>query len=381
MLFFEGEQSLAGIDSINLLIWPHLYDFLDHKKSADPRNRISIIPNKRTIQLRNSVYIPIPNYLLHISGEFISPHLPIKETVVKAISILITRKVLNIIDRTNGMAFDIISEPFIRENLFLFVSGISDIEFCFDFEPENIWLSKSARVIDTKDRLFQDMLKTKLKDRPDCLFKIGCTYYSNDYNGRRKSTLKLYNREIKLLKKNNEYPANFIRNNPFKIRIEFTFKKNRNTSYLNFNNLEGDYHQIIERFIPYLAKKYKKYFLDKIMVNPVGNPCFAKIYALAHADAIKGEKRLKASGHQKKDEKRFIEERNYLDLINKLKQSKHIYDMFMWELPDSYFVEWERACSYSPFDFMDEERILFKEDGFIFLKDNWIMPKFRTIDD
>jgi len=118
MLFFEGEQSLAGIDSINLLIWPHLYGFLDHKKSADPKNRISIIPNKRSIQLRNGVHIPIPNYLLHISGEFISPHLPIKETVVKAISILITRKVLNIIDRTNGMAFDIISEPFIRENLF-----------------------------------------------------------------------------------------------------------------------------------------------------------------------------------------------------------------------------------------------------------------------
>jgi len=381
MLFFEGEQSLAGIDSINLLIWPHLYDFLDHKKSADPKNRISIIHNKRNIRLRNNICIPIPNYLLHISGEFISPCLPIKETIVKAISLLITRKVLNIIDRTNGIVFDIISEPFIRENLFLFVSGISDIEFCFDFEPKNIWLSESTNVIDTTCTMFRETLKSKLKDRPDCLFKIGGTYYSNDYNRRRKSTIKLYNRETKLLKKNNEYSTNFIRSNPYKIRIEFYFKKNRNTSYLNFFNLDGNCNQIMERFIPYLAKKYKKYFLGKIMVNPVDNPYFGKIYTLAHAGAIKSEKLLKASKHQKRGEKRFTEEQNYLNLIHKLKQNKKDYGMLMWELPDSCFVEWERACSYSPYGVMDEGRILFKVDDFIFLRDTGIMPKFRTIGD
>ena len=117
------------------------------------------------------------------------------------------------------------------------------------------------------------------------------------------------------------------------------------------------------------------------MINPVGNPCFAKIYALAHADAIKGEKRLKASGHQKRGEKRFIEEQNYLNLIHKLKQNKESYDRFTWALPSCYFVEWERACSYSPFDLMDEERIFFKEDGFIFLRNTGIMPMFRTIND
>jgi len=381
MLFFEGEQCLAGIDSINLMIWPYLYDFLDYKKPADPKNRISIIPNKRSIQLRNNVCVPIPNYLLHISGEFISPHMPIKETIAKAISLLITRKTLNIFDRANGISFDIIPESFIRENLFLFVSGISDVEFCFDFEPKNIWLSESAKVMDTNDKLFREILKTKLKKRTDCLFKIGDTYYSNDYNKRRKSTIKLYNRETKLLKKNNEYPASFIRNNPYKVRIEFYFKKNRNSPYLNFSNLDGNYQQIIERFTPYLAKKYKKYFLNKIIVNSIGNPYFAKIYALAHSDAIKSGKLLKASRHQKRDAWRFIAEQNYLDLMHKLKQNKQNYDVFMWGLPDSYFVEWERAYSYSPFDMMDEERILFKEDGFVFLKDNWIRPKFTEIDD
>jgi len=381
MLFFEGEQWLAGIDSINLMIWPYLYGFLDHTKPVDPRNRISIISNKRSIKIYNGVHIPIPHYVLHISGEFISPDLPIKETVVKAISLLITRKVLNIIDRTNGISFDIIPKSFIRENLFLFVSGISDVEFCFDFEPKNIWLSESAKVMDTNDELFRGILKTKLKERIDCLFKIGNTYYSNDYNKRRKSTIKLYNRETKLLKKNNEYPASFIRNNPYKVRIEFYFKKNRNSPYLNFSNLDGNYQQIIERFTPYLAKKYKKYFLDKIMVNPVDNPYFAKIYALAHADAIKSEKLLKASKHQKRCENRFIEEQFYLDLMCKLRQNKGSYDRLMWALPDSYFVEWERACSYSPFDFMDEERLLFKEGDFILLKDKWIMPEFAEIND
>jgi len=121
--------------------------------------------------------------------------------------------------------------------------------------------------------------------------------------------------------------------------------------------------------------------LDKIMVNPVDNPYFAKIYALAHADAIKSEKLLKASKHQKRCENRFIEEQFYLDLMCKLRQNKGSYDRLMWALPDSYFVEWERACSYSPFDFMDEERLLFKEGDFILLKDKWIMPEFAEIND
>jgi hypothetical protein len=84
--------------------------------------------------------------------------------------------------------------------------------------------------------------------------------------------LKLYDREKWLLKKRTEYPVDFIRNNQFKKRIEFVLQYGK-SSYLNLHNLDGTYFETIERFIFELAKLYKRYFFNRIFVNPIEHEC------------------------------------------------------------------------------------------------------------
>jgi hypothetical protein len=254
--------------------------------------------------------------------------------------------------------FPIISNEFIRANLPLFITGISLVEFCFDFKPENIHITESANTLNQADKeILSESLEKKLRERADFLIiDDDTTAYSNDYNKKtgRKSTLKLYDREKRLLEKKTEYPADFIKKNPYKKRIEFILQ-NRKSPYLNLNNFDGNYYEVIERFIPYLAKLYKRYFLNKVYVNSIDYKYFDQIYTMSKWDSIPRNKELKSNNKIMKDDiklnriqklykitnKLRIEERKRKNRIKKLEEAKIRELQNIKEYPDNYYTDIE----------------------------------------
>jgi hypothetical protein len=382
MLFFNGKQYLEGIDSIDLMIQPSLYRFLRLDKQLDPYNKISLYSKNATFQglstgLANKHYI-----YLHISGEYINPELPIKDTIANAISALFQKGILYLYGR-KGEILNELNRNTIRDKLNLFVTGISGIEFCFDFIPENVHISDYAKIIDVKDVSFQEFKQKKQKERPRILVKCGTTYYSFDYTPQRNSILKMYNRKIHLLQKNNEYKASFINNNPYIIRIEFVLKRNKNTSYLTLNNLDGNYYQVINKFIPYLAKIYKKYFIDIIVNNTFNYPNFYRIYTLAHSDALRSNKLLENTSRIKTTKRN--DSSYYNELVSLLqKEKREKINLLNKNIPDSFYfycMNFSKLHGITPFDIHDDDKILFKDDDFIFMKDQWCYPKYKTINE
>lgn len=387
MLIFNGKQYIEGIDGIDLLIQPDLYGFLNHTNRFDPINKLLIYSTVAKFPSNDPIYPFISKefHYLHISGEYINPYLPLKEVIASAIYRLFLTRVFNFIDFKTFEKLNNISEDIIKDNLNLFVVGISGIEFCFDFPRSSVKINENNKIINVNDDDFISFLKMKLKDRQNCLIKDNTTYYSFDFNKRRKSTLKLYDREQWLLIKNNEYPVNFIKQNPYKLRLEFVLKRNYNTQYLTMNNIDGNYQQVIMKFIPYLAKLYRKYFFGKVEINTYNHPLFNIIYELANKEYIYNPKQLENISKEKIANKRSTNSDKFMKLYNILQNNKRKNDRLLEKLPDSYFVPLDRIIqnnSYNPFDMHNEEKILLKiDDEFIFLKNNYINPVFRTIDD
>jgi hypothetical protein len=83
------------------------------------------------------------------------------------------------------------------------------------------------------------------------------TRYSPDYPGERKSILKAYLRPERLRVKNH-HAFTSIDSMMFTNRIEFSLK-NRNCRYLALENLCGDYDMIFNRYLPFLASRWRQY--------------------------------------------------------------------------------------------------------------------------
>jgi len=386
MLLHDGKQIIEGIDSIALKFQPYIIPFLHFEKTLDPRKKISIYNTQSVFQFNAEIYFK-RHWYLHISGEYIHPELPLKEIIAAAIHQLFIKKVLCIPNTLKNTMFTEISQNLILDNLSLFISGISTIEFCFDFKRENIMVSPYAKIIETSTDEFINLKKIKLKDRPKCLIKEKTTYYSCDYKGNRKSVLKLYDREIWLPKKGNEYTHDFIQKNPYKMRLEFVLKRHQNTQYLTLNNLEGNVTQVIKRFTLYLAKLYRDYFLGLIKVNCSDYPNFSKIYTIAHDEAISRSNELENYNKTRVKGKKLDECIKYSKLLSLLKKEDRKADKLLSNPPNTYFAGFDnlpdlmKNHSITPYDLINDDKVLLKdEDGFIFLKDSGYMPTFKTVE-
>jgi len=389
MLFYNGKQILEGIDGIDLLIQPYLYPYLEIYK-IDSSNKVSVYTKTAKVpQYIENIYANKYYHYLHISGEFINPDIPIIESIINALFILFNNSSLKIKNEKTSIFFDVYSKNFIKNNLRELIRGISGIEFCFDFPEQCIKVNENTKIINVNDKLLPQYLKNKLKDRIPCLIKEGNTYYSYDFNKNRKSTLKLYNRAEHLTRKNNELTRKVIENNPYKLRIEFVFKRNYNTGYLTINNLEGNYHDIIKRFIPYLAKLYRKYFLNRVsVICPITHLYFNEIYSLAHTDYIRNLKILESDKIDKDINNKTSDYQKYIKLRNYLIEEEREIKKTIKDIPNKYFAATIQDISsqntISPFDYLDEENILIKDkDGdneYIFLSDKYFNPELKKID-
>ncbi|MDR0442155.1 MAG: hypothetical protein LBH44_01950 [Treponema sp.] len=395
MLFYNEERILEGIDSIELKFEDYLIGAINICKKIDPKNKISINNNYAHFRLSDGTPAGKWHLYLHITGEYINPQISLKMTIAMAVQQLIMLNILSIIHPKTGTVLSEMPIDVIYHNLDLFFSGVSTIEFCFDFKREDISIANDAKIIDNSNIEFVNHLNTKLKDRPKCLIKEGkTTFYSYDYkrDTKRKSTLKLYDREKWLLKKNNEYSSKIIRDNPYKMRIEFVLKRNKNTSYLSLKNLEGNYYQIIERFIPYLSKLYRKYFSELVLVSSKVSsddyPFFSAIYIHALYDALKANKTLENINKAKKGNRQSEMNRKFLKLLKLLEIENKKREKLLKDIPLSYYAGFADIKNLSeehyvtPYDLQNEENILYKDEEYTFLKTPKYLqlPKFRTIE-
>jgi len=381
MLFYNGKQILESIDCIVLKLQPSIYEFLDLSKQVDKYNKISIISNYGKFNYKNELKIRSHHYL-HISGEYINPEIPIIDTIAEAILSLINKGIL-----FNGDLVNFYSKEDIIKDIFSYIIGIYKVEFCFDFTTNNIYLADNIDIIESSDDSLPILLKDDIRKRKKCLIRNGSTYYSYDFKKQRKSTVKFYCREEWLLNKNNEYKVRFIKNNPFKYRIEFVLTRNQ-CPYLTINNFSGNYHQVINNFIPYLAKQYNKYFLDKVFVkNPYLYSYFSRIYELAKIgiffrstllNNLKDEKISIDAYFKNKYEELAYNKTNENHFNNNSINMKNIFDY----LSDSYYAsnnDFSKINYITPFDLQNEDKILLKDGDFIFMKDNYYLPDFKTI--
>ena len=391
MLFYNGKQLIEGIDSIDLRLQADIPNcfYLDLSKQLDPKHRISVYTKAFLFRNENGYFSPRLYFYLHISGEYINPELPLKETIAIALYQMFIKKILCIKDHVSKKEYTYITKDFICNNLSYFFSTIKVLEFCFDFKRYQVRIFDDVKMIDVSTANFHNILEDKLLDRDKCLFKDDTTIYSNDYKPSRKSTLKCYDRENWLIKKGNEYPIKFIKNNPYKTRIEFVLKMYSNTTYLTPNILEYNYEQLIRYFTPYLARLYKKYFLGKVIVNDYDHPYFNIIYTLADSDVIRANGLLENYNTTKRNTNNH-EEFSYFKLNSLMKKEDRKHDKILLDLPNSYFAgfdnfeEFKKDHMVTPYDIINEDKILYKDDDIVILKNQMItldLKRFKIEDE
>ena len=232
---------IYGIDRLQLTLNKNINNFINYTKTKhiDPNNYI---------RLDNSNKFGVYWYLT-IHAQKIN-HLDIRMGIAEVIFNVINKKIID---------FPIfVPLMLIYFNLEWFVSEIREIEFYFDFKPEDITF------FDT------DIFKIYKNSK----YSSDCRKYKNNYF--RKSNIVIYYRPPKL-KKINQISHKIIDSNPYKTRIEFRVYK-YNCQYRTLNNLSGNYSQIIRRYSPLLSTLFNRHFLHKVIVNIAEHPYFSEIY-------------------------------------------------------------------------------------------------------
>jgi hypothetical protein len=380
MLLYNGIQYIEGIDAIRLRIRPYLYGFINIKTQIDTTNFVTLQHRMGKFQDAKNKTHHTHFYLICILGEYINPHINMRENIANAIALLFEKNAFRIPKISNLDEYYCASKEMIINHLSLFVDGIAEIEFCFDFKLGCIHIPDHVPTIKTKMPEYYNFLRIPISQRSKVLFKEHTTYYSFDLNWNRLSILKYYHRDKWLLKKRNEYPQDFIKGNLYKRRIEFRLLTNYNTKYLTLNNMDGTYDEIMERYIELLAILYNKYFGGLVFVNDNEHPNFGKIYEAAQT--IKSE-RYRGPLENVDTEKNKDPFKNDRDRLSQLYTSLY-FDAFKQEkifqknienkLNEPYVSD-ERLIKLL-FDRMEERtEIDFEIEGYApFYKNDWILP-------
>ena len=288
MMFYFGnwqsKQVYEGIDKISLLFRVPWNQYLD-----------PLLFRHKYITLKKKTTQYNTYYYLIIQGEFINHDKDIADSITDAMLLLIKSgaltipKIMNIlrIGKEESFSHDDIPRIIIYSHLDLFFSGISEIEFFHDFPKESFNISPEARIIETNTEQYTDLVSTDLSFRSRCLIKNMNTYYTYDYRGnKRHSVIDFYDRTKKLLDENNQYPKSLLEKNKI-IRLEFRCVRSNLYRYLTIYNLYGRYENVIKRFSGVLARSYKKYISDLLIIDSTRHPHFNEIYSISKEVKIK----------------------------------------------------------------------------------------------
>jgi hypothetical protein len=402
MLYYHHDtttpQILEGIDKIQLKLNENLYPTVKRNKLNECRNELNIIKSKAS-KFHSGFYY------LNIHGEYIDHSQSLLVTITKALLACLQDGAFSLpvaLDNLEPVEYNL---RFIRENIFLFIDNESGIEFCFDFMPQSINVTGEIIICPPKGEYndeyaayIKKSIFERLEDRK--LIQYENTFYSLDDKGSRDSTISLYNRNLRLLGKGNEYSVSDIIANAHSKRIEFRITNKAFREYLHQENMMGDYKTVVEWFTPLLARRYYAYFYGLVHVIDDGHhPMFQAIYnqvlALAASNTpystkmpknfpelekVKSTPKGKLGTRLSRKYKYPQDVQKAVDKERKRQDSRDTQSPQMEDGLDKLFPYLYTARNFhyhGPIDYMDKSKIDtdLSDDEFVFFKNNWQGPK------
>lgn len=281
---FDTTASLrpqSGIDKIKLLLNTNTITtkFIDAIKINNP---YTLFPRDNRICLEKRG----ESYLLILNQEFFDFRQNILLQINMVILYLVYRGYLwrtSYSQQNNGLAY---------------IVHVTEVEFYFDDERKNLWV--------IHNHAFHNIEETRKNDGFFSLTDENGnqthTYYSCDYmpatdnkNGV-KSTICIYDKEQRDIATivnqkgiTREQILEQIHNHRWKMRLEFRLSRD-NCVYLNLQNLNGTYLQVLNRYLELLAILYNRFCREKVYVVINNNPKLKKV--VKKADELKSVSRF-----------------------------------------------------------------------------------------
>ena len=202
---------------------------------------------------------------VEIHAEYFNPCINYITQIANVITILAERGII-----TWGTSF--IEKYFIYEHIDYFVYYLAELEFFFDFIPQDIHIDPKEDDPEVSD-------DEKLLKKP-----FPTTYYTK---GTKDNVGIIYDRYEKL-KSTNQISHKKIESNPYRIRLEFRLSRD-NCRFLSLRNIDGNYYQIFQNYLHYLSSLYTKHFRRSLDIADEKYPCFHELYQ----ESLKGYKRTR----------------------------------------------------------------------------------------
>jgi len=248
----------SGIDVVRLILSPIFFNvnYFKIHKNVDEYNKLTIH--------RRGMF-----YTLEIHIEYMDLFEDFHMTIAKALYDLIF----------NGYIWFPITRNiifFIYENISWFVLGVSEIEFYFDL------LRKSVKV--KEESIGNELIQYNKNGEGQYSF------YSNDYKAKKQvnirtekilrkidshSKVHIYDKYDKNIQ-DNQISRDILDKYPFQIRFEFKLYRD-NCKFLSLINLQGNYFEILKRYICLLAIIYNNHVLGNITIKGKNNKELAKV--------------------------------------------------------------------------------------------------------
>ena len=211
-----------------------------------------------SLEVRESKYERF--YYCHIQAEVLNPNRNIRTQIKSVVANLYLGHFINF-KCMNANPYLFIFYDF--EQLI----QLSGIDFHFDFEEKQV--------------------KFPVENKP-----FSTTLYSTDHKTR-KSLWIVYDRRP-YLHKVNQIKSELIDGMPYPMRVEIRLRKS-NCAYINFDNLNGNYYQVLFLYITYIAKSWRKHSSSLCEVSlSQSNHLFNYVKFLAESGkALKLDKDLK----------------------------------------------------------------------------------------
>jgi hypothetical protein len=124
-----------------------------------------------------------------------------------------------------------------------------------------------------------------------------------------------------------------------------------------------------------------------VLFFPDEHPHFHSIYSIAYHDAIINDKSLENYNKTRPKDRKSDEGRKHIELTSLLKREDRKNSKILQDPPNSYFVGLDnikdliQTHGTTPFDLLDEENIIHKDEEFTIFANKYFLPKFNTIED
>lgn len=241
-------NEIEGINTIKIALQPYLCQYINEKAKCKWFDKYA------TLHYENGflfLYLHITHF--HRGNE------SLKFYIVCAICDLIENDIIRFYKQEDLYSF-------ISHSLDLFVSHIQEITFYFDFKPECIEIAENEKHLD-------------IDPEEKKLITINNIIYSNDFSvEEHRSSIILYDK-TKLPKNLKKLSYKEVHKNKNPYRLEFRLNPH-NCNYLAMENLNYEYDETMELYIPLLAALYHKYFFGYVFIKSNDHSWFSDMYNL-----------------------------------------------------------------------------------------------------